>query len=679
MSDTLYTALEALQPRDFTDVPLDALEGFLCRTFTSAEVIVNSVPTPQAPKTGTSTPQSNNGTNTPVGLQPAKLATSAASMSTSSLPPPSISPTHEDLKTYWGKPLRLGAKDNPLDLSVFKLPPHDKHGAWFARRSVHQGLPFDKWKKAMQREFAESISVQGGPGAGAVRGIGAERRLEKYVAKGVGKLEGIRCSLFYFNFRKANDLLVYYLSAQFPGPTAPRDFVTLLCTTEDGLSDASVPHDGPIKQGAQIPRHYMVVSIPVDHPEAPVQSPFVRGHYESVEMIREIPITPKSMTRSTANLLSPSDNGKKQRERGNTIGFAESRGVSAKGEDIDKPDDERITNALPVEWIMITRSDPGGGIPRFMVERGTPSSIAADAVKFVDWATSQDDFPSDEDETEALIDANTNTEITERANRVSIDRRRSDGSTFEPSRASDTGVIAALTSAVGTGFRNYTPESLQDGISSMLPRPTTLAEECEDSSDVSSIDSFASAEQFTTPEGSFRSPETASLASDHLRAGVTSSSSSMIDKKSQEQTTSDNQSQLEKRLSRIEADRKKVESDMVKSRKRDEERLKSQQSKEEREAKKAQERLEREKKKREEKYAKEIRKLEQKKAAEERKAEERRIKQDRRVAELWRLECDVLRERVGELQRENTLIVQKVAKLEGGKELLRQVREEMSS
>lgn len=42
----------------------------------------------------------------------------------------------------------------------------------------------------MRREFAESISVKGGPGAGAIRGIGAERRLEKKVT-GVGKLEGM--------------------------------------------------------------------------------------------------------------------------------------------------------------------------------------------------------------------------------------------------------------------------------------------------------------------------------------------------------------------------------------------------------------------------------------------------------------------------------------------------------
>lgn len=39
-----------------------------------------------------------------------------------------------------------------------------------------------------------------------------------------------------------------------------------------------------------------------------------------------------------------------------------------------------------VEWIMITRSDPGGSVPRWMVERGTPGGIIKDAERFLDWA-----------------------------------------------------------------------------------------------------------------------------------------------------------------------------------------------------------------------------------------------------------------------------------------------------
>jgi hypothetical protein len=87
----------------------------------------------------------------------------------------------------------------------------------------------------------------------------------------------------------------------------------------------------------------MVVSIPVSHPDAPRRQNMVRGFYESIEMIREIPLN----------------------------------------------DGDAETN--PVEWIMVTRSDPGGGIPRFMVERNVPSSIVQDAVKFLDWACVKDD------------------------------------------------------------------------------------------------------------------------------------------------------------------------------------------------------------------------------------------------------------------------------------------------
>jgi hypothetical protein len=78
------------------------------------------------------------------------------------------------------------------------------------------------------------------------------------------------------------------------------------------------------------------------------------------------------------------------RSRGKTISFSESRGQEAKGEALDSPKDEENPELNPVEWVMITRSDPGGSVPRFMVERGTPSSIVADASKFLDWACKQD-------------------------------------------------------------------------------------------------------------------------------------------------------------------------------------------------------------------------------------------------------------------------------------------------
>ena len=73
---------------------------------------------------------------------------------------------------------------------MFKMAGHDRHGAWFARTSVHEGLGFSKWKRAMMREFPESLEVEGGPGVGNVRGIGGDKRLEDIEVEGVGKLEG---------------------------------------------------------------------------------------------------------------------------------------------------------------------------------------------------------------------------------------------------------------------------------------------------------------------------------------------------------------------------------------------------------------------------------------------------------------------------------------------------------
>ena len=215
---------------------------------------------------------------------------------------------------------------------------------------------------------------------------------------------------------------VYHLSAQFPGPTAPRDFVTLLLTSGSALQGAeSEPSDSSSRFSVS-PRHYIVISRPCDHPETPPRDGFVRGQYESVEFIREIAMPkprkslsvtdlsvydrhgesldreailrnanekPRETSESLPNQVQPGsssilDPSKAGRSRGKTISFAGSRGHNAKGEKIDSAQSDDDDN--PVEWVMITRSAPGGGIPRFMVDRGTPGSIVADAGKFVDWA-----------------------------------------------------------------------------------------------------------------------------------------------------------------------------------------------------------------------------------------------------------------------------------------------------
>lgn len=75
-------------------------------------------------------------------------------------------------------------------MAVYKLSSKDGKGAWFARRSVHEGLGFSRWKKGLEKEFPETLKVQGGPGEGNIRGIGGEKRVEDMKVDGVGKVEG---------------------------------------------------------------------------------------------------------------------------------------------------------------------------------------------------------------------------------------------------------------------------------------------------------------------------------------------------------------------------------------------------------------------------------------------------------------------------------------------------------
>ena len=77
-----------------------------------------------------------------------------------------------------------------MGMGIYKMSGKDGRGAWFARRSVHDGLDFSTWKDGLQAEFPESIKVLGGPGEGNIRGIGGETRVEKREIEGVGTMEG---------------------------------------------------------------------------------------------------------------------------------------------------------------------------------------------------------------------------------------------------------------------------------------------------------------------------------------------------------------------------------------------------------------------------------------------------------------------------------------------------------
>jgi hypothetical protein len=306
----LHEALKTLSPIDFSSVPIDNLKPFVSETFKDAQLLIDSIPIP-GPAEESVTPSLGR----PRANTVSSIAYSASDILPSTARPSPPPPEIESLQQKWGKPVRLNAKENPLGISVYKLAGNDGKGAWFARRSVHEGLGFEKWKKGLEKEFPETMKVQGGPGVGNIRGIGGERRVEHKVVDGVAKMEGELVAFYMIVIFRADPGIVYHLSAQFPGPTTPRDFVTLLLTSDTALNG----NCGGMSEDKEIPRHFMVVSKPCIHPDCPERDGFIRGQYQSVEFIREIPITRLAKkSASTTNLLEKDPSRK--RSDPNTLG-----------------------------------------------------------------------------------------------------------------------------------------------------------------------------------------------------------------------------------------------------------------------------------------------------------------------------------------------------------------------
>ena len=177
----LHEALKSLGPCDFSELPTDDLHSILIDAFTNGQTLVDSVPI--APPASTSVTNEGRSRSTSNASSASEISASSAR----STPPPA---DIEALQKEW-KSVKLNPRENPLGMSVYKMGGKDGKGSWFARRSVHEGLGFKKWKKAMEREFPETMKVQGGPGEGNIRGIGGETRVEYKEIEGVGKLEGM--------------------------------------------------------------------------------------------------------------------------------------------------------------------------------------------------------------------------------------------------------------------------------------------------------------------------------------------------------------------------------------------------------------------------------------------------------------------------------------------------------
>lgn len=580
---------------------------------------------------------------------------------------------------------------------------------------------------------------------------------------------------------------MYHLSAQFPGPTTPRDFVELLLTSSAALkkpasddTESESGHDSELPNFRDVPRHYMVISRPCKHPDCPPRAGFIRGEYESIEFIREVPVKPKKSVSTTdlsrmmhthggsssmkkdavlrhaqqqsGNLGMKHAGGSETqlggiangdfrpssadhaegRARGRTISFAESRGVTAKGEAFDKvysESDEEDEEINPVEWIMITRSDPGGSVPRFMVERGTPSGIVADASKFLDWACKTGYLGVEEEKVSS--DGTIETKVvdgTEHAARNAqgqltnldgpADMATSATQSAQPPNISEsthvptaqsTGILSAVASAAYSGIETYGPQSVIDRLPghdqtppSSTQLPSSISPEASRTTN-SDTDSTVSMESFAS-------------ADSHLS---TSSTKSTVNPISSSTSKSETPSPSpDKEVARLAARRAKLDESLRKAREKEERekgvltgkeaaRVKKAEEKHAREVKKAEERFEKEMKavearrrREEEKESKKKEDAEEKErkrreaeAEKERKRKEAEADKERRRIEAetrdkakkeqddlskqldgMKKERDLLEKQLGELQKQNTAMVAALGHLDGGEAVLKELR-----
>ncbi|KAF5006886.1 hypothetical protein FDECE_6763 [Fusarium decemcellulare] len=620
-----HEPLGAMGPVEWEQVPQDDLPEFLADIFSETQTVIESIPAPATRAAPTSTGRARSKTESAASGPDIQRAPSQRQKASA------ISQA-QDLRKEW-KEVKVNAKENPLGINVYKLGAKDGRGAWFARRSVHEGLSFDDWKTGLSVEFAETMKIQGSPGSGNIRGIGADKRVQDKTVAGAGQLQ------------------VFQLSAQFPGPTAPRDFVTLLLTSETSVKPTESSR--PLRQ-------FMIVSKPCEHPECPPRNGIIRGYYESVEVIREIPVDNFASKRSlsSTDLLNRDDTRRPSPKPG-----SEGHG-SAPIDDFP----------VAIEWLMVTRSDPGGSVPRFLIEKGTPPGIVGDAGKFLKWVTSKamQGFP-DSSEPDAATDAELPALDKEKSPAVpnipttNIDRvdEQLNQDDLVPSSNGLYGIIAGAIGAASS----YIPTGLlktwgtgsdiasTDGSTSDIHR---IEEERDDGeSDTSSIRSFASAlERSVTAEN--KSPD------------------SVTESQSETSRSTPAQTQGDKELKKLEQRRKKLDEKVARLQERRQSKLQGEKEKDAATLAKMREKHDREVAKQEEKYRREIRKLEEKREAEQRKAEERRRKAQEREEknnlsielervraerDLARRQIDILEGQVGDLQAQNTMLVRKLGKM----------------
>lgn len=181
----------SLGPIDWEDVPQDTLPEYLEDIFSEAQTVVDSIPSTHPSHDDASQHQASAGrarAQTDPAVLNAVPATAAHSPKPRARTPAAIAQSQK-LQKEW-KEVKVNPRENPHDVKVYKLGSKDGKGAWFARSSLHEGLSFEQWKDGLQREFMETMKVQGQPGSGSIRGIGADKRVENHDLHDAGHVQG---------------------------------------------------------------------------------------------------------------------------------------------------------------------------------------------------------------------------------------------------------------------------------------------------------------------------------------------------------------------------------------------------------------------------------------------------------------------------------------------------------
>lgn len=453
----------------------------------------------------------------------------------------------------------------------------------------------------------------------------------------------------------------------------------------------------------------MLVSKPCIHPECPPRQGYIRGQYESVEFIRELKVEKQlRKTRSSIDLANDESaaairNATENLSREATIRSARqaTRSVSPPGDDsgrkrgktigaVDSGDDwsEDDNYETVVEWLMVTRSDPGGSVPRFMIERGTPPGIAGDANKFVRWISSKSIDSFTEDDNEEIELKRQATEAEALVHRKSVASPHPTSNLINGSSSPRPLPIEEDEAEVQnpTGFYGIIANALNAAASvaaSHIPNPFGSAKggDTDASSDLSSdppeddassFHSFHSAENETIDDAPSPKLEDSLMLTPSHGGGASSHSTESLTARS---------AQHEKELRKLEDRKRKMEEKLQRAQERALAKRNGEDAgnsaKEEAAVAKLREKHEREIAKQQEKYQRELKKLEAKKASEQKKAEERRRKalereekgnlameldKARAERDIARKQIDILKEQIGDLQSQNTMLVARLGR-----------------